>query len=308
MFFKIIDKSFDRIRYFLSLITFIFITLSILFFIYWLIYSANIPLPEWFTAFFWAIIDFFAFSIKQTPLYKELMPVLPVLTCGVFIILTYFLNCLMLFLSNYHKSYLKKVENYKRNLENTINKTLHNDFLNELRQTRYLLAKIKISAIKQESYLLDTDDIDISKIENSIQQQILNSIDCMFIEKKGLSNNSVYFLLTDFNNAQTFFTTLINKSTEFIVAQINQKLKISFSCCVDVFNDISQLQEASDSIDKIFKLKIINKITVTPRFKVYYDNLRPEDYHFTLVGEYNISDDSSVIKNMMIYSIVRKEN
>ena len=64
MLFKAIDKFFDKIKYLLSLIIFVLIAMATLFFIYWLLFSAKIAMPEWFNRFAWSNIDFWAQVIK----------------------------------------------------------------------------------------------------------------------------------------------------------------------------------------------------------------------------------------------------
>ena len=160
---RFIDKFFEEIKYMITLIVFFNISMAVLLFIYWLVFSAKLTLPYWLELFVWNMIDFWAQGIKDTPMYQEITPILPVLISGVFVILTYFLNCLIVFLESNHEKFNKKVDDYKQHLAKKINEELHHDFINELKKNNYMLLKIKIVAIRHTSYLSEyTDEQDVN--------------------------------------------------------------------------------------------------------------------------------------------------
>lgn len=53
-------------------------------------------------------------------------------------------------------------------------------------------------------------------------------------------------------------------------------------------------------------LKIRNKMVVSPRYKVYFENIYPNAFTFEVMGEYNLSKDDASKKDVMVYSIRRK--
>ena len=147
MFFRTIDKFFVQIKYLISFVTFIFIAMASLLFIYWLLYCAKITLPDPFVSFMWATIEFVSFGFKNTKAYAEITDILPALASGVFIIFTYLANCIMLFLDNNHQRFQNSVKVYKKNIEQKINRELHDSFINDLKKTSYMLVKIKVDVI-----------------------------------------------------------------------------------------------------------------------------------------------------------------
>lgn len=308
MFFRAIDKFFYQLKQFLSVLIFLLIALATLFFVYWLIFSAKIPLPEWLNSFMWSIIDFFAMSFKSTPLYNELLPALPVYTCGIFIIMTYIANCIMVFLENNHTAFKNSVNNYKINLEKTINRELHKDFIKELKRTTFMLSKIKIEAAKQESYLTSgiENAFDADALEGFIQKQILSNLNSDLILKKGITNGSVYFVITDFARAKDFLTELVSVSSRLIKEHLEPKVDINFYCGIEVFNDLQEMQEIDSYVDRLLNLKIKNKMAVSPRYKVYFENIYPNEFTFEVMGEYNLSKTDDVKKDVMVYSVRRK--
>ena len=308
MFFKAIDKFFYQLRQLLSVVIFILIALSCIYFIYWLIFNANVKLPDFLTAVLWSVIDFFAMSIKHKPLYNDMLPVLPIMTCGIFILLTYIANCLMILLENNHRFFRNCVDAYKDNLAKTINAELHNDFINELKRTAYMLVKIRISAVHHTSYLTAVTDgnINTQEIEKSVERQILETMDSKLIDNKGMDDRCVYFLLTNFSESKRFLSDLVSRSSTLIKKQIRPKLDINFYCAVDLFNDLSEFTEKSNYLNKVLNLKIENKIAATPRTKVYFENILPSEYQFGVQGEYNLSSNPDKAKNVMIYSMRRK--
>lgn len=308
MFFKAIDKFFYQIKQFVSMVIFLLIALASFFFVYWLLFSAKVNMPEWLNTFAWAITDYFAGSLKGTAQYKELVPVLSVLTSGIFIILTYVCNCIMLFLENNHKKFVAGVENYKTNIEKQINHELHSDFLSELRKASYLLVKIKIIVNKHKSYLtaMTDDATSVEDFELKLHKQIMNSMNSNLIVKKGLTSGSVYFVIEDLKNSKLFFEELVSKATPIIKEALKPKLNISFYSGAELFNTSAEMQRTSFYIEKILSLKISNRIVAAPKFKIYYENLYPNDYIFSVVGEYNMSLIDGKIDNVMMHSFKRK--
>lgn len=308
MFFRALDKFFIQIKQFLSIVAFVFIALATFYFIYWLIVSAKIVLPDWLNSFAWSIIDFLAFAIKGKPAYQSNIPVLPVYTSGVFILLTYLTNCLMDFLDNNHRQFKNYVNVYKSNIEKQINVKLHDDFLKELKKVSYMGIKMRVDVVKHESYLTaGTDEnIDTDALQKEIQTKILSSVTSPYIQSKAISNNSVSLLLNDFDNAQDVIAELVAKSAGIINQKISSKLDIVFYCGIELFNDMSEFEATSKYLDKILSLKIRNKVAVTPKFKVFFENIFPNAYYFDTTGEYNVSNNPDVVKNVMFYSVRRK--
>lgn len=305
---RLIDKFFEQLKYATSVVSFVFISLSILFFVYWLIYSANIGLPDWFNLFIWSVIDFLARDIKDTNFYDEVKQILPVFASGVFVLATYFANCFMVFIESNHKHFDESVENYKRKLAKTINEELHSDYINTLKKTSYMLIKLRITAIKQESYI-DTSnetDIDTEKVISEIYSAMLSALNDYNVKQKGLAENSLYFLLSDFTHSKEFLTSLVSTATENIKLQLRPKLDISFYCAVHLFDTLSELTEAQNYLNKILNTKIKNKIVVTPKVKLYFDELAPSLFQFDVVGEYSLNDDCSDSKVVKLYSLKRK--
>ena len=308
MFFRLIDKFFDKIKYLLIIITFILILLASYMFIYWLLFSAKVPLPEWLSVFSWGVIDMCAFGFKNTPLYKEIIPILPVLASGVFIIATYLINCLYSFLESNHRKYQACVENYKEHLASNINKELHNDFIKDLKRTAYMLVKIKIVVKYQKSYLTAMTDtpVDENALAKKIENEILASVNSPAIQKKGMQNDTATYLITNFEQAHDFFVELVNQSSRLISKEIKPKVDIGFYCAAQLFNDLSEASATASYVDRMIDMKITNKIVVTPRFKVYFENIFPDSFYFSVQGEYNLSEDPDLVKNIMIYSIKKK--
>lgn len=308
MFFKIIDKLFNNFKQVISIISFFLIGLATYFFIYWLLYSANIPLPQLITDFSWAIIDLFAFPLKSKPIYTELVPTLPVVTCAIFIFFTYFLNCLISFIES-NQNLVKDISVKNRiALEKKINTQLHKSFIDELNQYKYAMVKIKIVATQQESYLnsLNTEPVDTIGLAKKIENSILESFNSEFVVKKGTDENSLFFIINDLKNLKNVVTQLVLVSTQFINKELRPKLSIDFYCGVDIATDNLQFPNIAGYLDRVINLKIRNKILVSPRFKVYFENVLPDEYHFNMAGEYNLSEDPLLVKEVTLYHITRK--
>lgn len=308
MFFRAIDKFFVQLKYLISIIIFILIAMASLLFVYWLLYSAKIVLPDFVEGFMWAIIDFFAQGVKGSKLYDEITPILPVLASGVFIILTYVCNCLMVFLENNHIRFQNCVQNYKQKLERTINKELHDSFIEDLKKNAYMLVKIKLDIEKQTSYLTANVDseVDVDYIEKQILSSILSFIPPELIAKKGMSGDSIYFLIADFDKSREFFSILVSKAARCINDFIKPKLKISFFAGAEVFDNLAEFDKKSTYVDKLLSLKVTNKIVASPKFKLLFENLYSDYFLFNVLGEYNLSDNPSRSSYVMMYSLHRK--
>lgn len=308
MHFKSIDKFFDEIKNVISIIIFVFIAMAILMFFYWFAYCGKVVMPDWLNNFVWNVINFFAQGYKDTPAYKDNLEILPVLTSVIFGVLTYLANCLLVFLENNHKKYKQSVIDYKKNLEKTINNELHKDFVKELKRTSFMLVKIKIVVEKHTSYLTAMTDEDMNPegLEKEIEKYILASVKSGLLHSKGKTENSVYFLLANLDNSKEFFAELVTKSSELIKSHLRPKMNIGFYCGAELFNDLGELDEKSAYLDRVLNLKIPNKIVVTPRFRIYFDNIAKNIYDFNVLGEYNLSADVDIVQNTMLYSLQRK--
>ncbi len=306
---KFVDNFFDEIKYTVSLITFFNIAMAILFFIYWLVFSARLTMPEWLELYIWNIINFFAFAIKDTPLYDEIIQILPVLVSGIFVVITYFFNCFVVFLESNHEKFNKKVENYNRDVTKKVNEELQRDFIAELKKNNYMLVKIKIAAIMHSSYLTAMTDVEVdtAKLEEKLHKAILESMNEPYIEDKGISAGSLYFLLNDVSLSKDFIINLVTNSSRLIKPEIVPKLEVAFYCAVDIFDNLKDLQDKNDYLDKIINIKIKNKIIATPKFKLYFENIHPSLYSFDVMGQYNIeAKQGSKISSVMIYALRRK--
>ena len=312
MFYKIakcLDNFFEEIKYMTTLIVFFCISMAVLFFIYWLVFSARLTMPYWLELFIWNIIDFWAQGIKGTPLYQEIIPILPVLVSGIFVVITYFLNCFIVFLEANHEHLNKKVDDYKHELAKKINEELHHDFISELKKNTHMILKIKIAATMNSSYLTALNDvqIDTAKLQEKLQNAILESMNETYIESKGISNGALYFLLKDISRSKDFIVNLVTNSSRIIKPEIVPKLEIAFYCAVDLIDNIADVAAREAYLDRVLNIKIKNKIIATPKFKIYFDTLLPSAYHFDTLGQYNIElTQDGKLSSVMIYALRRK--
>lgn len=308
MYFKNIDKFFNVLKQLISIISFVFIALASYFFIYWLLYNGNVPLPDAFTTCSWQIIDAFTFGLKRLPIYSELLPVLPVLVSVIFIVVTYILNCLIEIIESNRIFVKKQIDNKRIKLEKKINTELHKDFLNELKLYKFMLVKMKVIAEKQESYLtaLNENNTDTVVLASSIQKNVYFSVNSPYIKQKTFDNGTLSFLIEDFEHSKDFISELVGKSVSIINKELCPKVDISFYCGAELFHNVDEYDATVKHLDKILNLKIKNRISVTPKFKVYFENLLPDEYIFDMTGEYNLSDNPDVIKNITLHSIRRK--
>lgn len=308
MFFKSFDKIFDDIKHIISIVSFVFISMAILMLLYWFAFCAKLSMPSWLNSFVWAVIDFFAQSFKNTPSYRENIEILPVLTSVIFGVLTYIANCLLVFFDNYQKSYRKSVDNYKEKLAKTINKELHKDFVNELKKNTYMLVKIKVVAEQHVSYLTAMTDTEVNsrELEKEIEKLILESVQSNIVYKKGEADGSVYFVISSINDSKEFLTELVEQSSKLIKNYLRPKLKIGFYCGAALLNKIEDIDSKAVYLNRIIDLKIPNKIVVTPRFKLYFDNIQPNAYNFLVLGEYNLSGNPENRQDTMLYALQRK--
>ena len=307
---KFLDKFFEEIKYMITIVVFFNIAMAVLFFIYWLVFCARLTVPYWLELFIWNVIDFWAQGIKHTPLYNEITTILPVLVSGIFVVITYILNCFIVFLEGNHERLNKKVDDYKRKIEKKINEELHHDFIKELKKNNYMLLKIKIAATLHTSYLTAMTDvqIDTAKLEEKIQKAILDSMNEPYIQDKALSNGSLYFFLNDVSVSKDFIVNLVTVSSRLIKPELVPKLDVAFYCAVDLLENPSDLKVRAEYLDRVLNIKIKNKIIATPKFKLYFETIYPGVYQFDVMGQYYIEspDANGKLDSVMVYSLRRK--
>ena len=69
-----------------------------------------------------------------------------------------------------------------------------------------------------------------------------------------------------------------------------------------------QLAEEFAFIKKLHNTKIKNKVLVSPKFKMYFDEMFPKMYQFDVVGQYNFAPEGTEVKNVMVYALRRNKN
>ena len=308
MFFKVIDKFFVQIKQIVSFVVMILIALSALTFLYWILKSANVILPAWLENLVTYLCNVFTVAHISPQRSREIQDILPVITSIIIGVITYLANCLMVLLERHHKKYHQAVDKYKNFVQNNVNKQLENDFYSELRKSKLMLVKVKVIAEQKVSYLtaLTDEKYDTDSISNQIQESILASISTKCVFQKGKANDSVYFLLNDLGNAKDFFTDIVEISTKVINQNMKPKLDIAFYCGCELLNDTTEVRVQEKYISRMFGLKLANKIIVTNKFKVFYENLYNDLFSFSVQGEYNLNGPTDEIKNTMLYTLQRK--
>ncbi len=304
--FRTIDSIFNQAKKIISGCMFVTLIMSVLFFLYWLITSMKIVLPGFINGFFLFWINIVNNAIKETSFYKSVTMLLPLIVSVIFIVLTYLLNCVMVYVEQCHSDYKKYVENYKANLEKTINMQLRRNFINELSRTNYFLTKMRLQVKTLNSYLHEPlPEEECKKIEDTILRSILNAMGQPYVINKGMDGNSIYFICNDMRLASEFYTHFVAKSIAYINKHIQEKISINFYCAVDVFDFENEIKFKLMELDKILDLRVRNKILVSPRFKVYYQELYPGYFVFKLLGEYNFSKTSYRSQFVNIYTLHR---
>lgn len=306
--FKTIDSLFLHIKKLITIFVFISLTLSIVYFIYWLIVSMKIILPDFINNILLIPINMIGSQIKNAPEFKDVLFLLPVAVSLLFIILTYLLNCVLQYVETSHKNYLKFVDDYKANLETKINTQLKKNFVQELSKTGYYAAKIKIEVESPQSYLKESLSKDEQiALENKIITEISDSMNYDSIIKKGIAADSAYFICSEPKNAADFFTSFVNRTVKIINKNLQEHVKINFYCAIDVFDTQYEANFKLIELDKIINLKIKNKILVAPRFKTYFKELYPGYFTFKLLGEYNFSKNNFKSNYINIYTLHRSK-
>lgn len=307
MHYKNICNIIDIFKYILSLLIFLFIALSFYFFIYWLLYSADVPLPSIVADFSWTILNKLSHSLVNNPNFGEIKPTLPVLACCFFVVIAYIINGIISCLDVLSQKIADNAANQRKILERKINSELKKAFIEELEVSNYVLVKFRVDAVEQTSYLSEfNNSIDVEALNKRLNTEIAESVLQTYVIKKFNNSNAIDFIISDFEHLKDFLVSLTQTSTTIINKAISSKLNVNFYCCIDLMNNISNFALTSDKLDKLLDLKIKNRIIVTPKFKIYYENIYPIDYKFVLIGEYNVLSDSGKNENTMLYTILRK--
>ena len=304
--FRTIDSLFEQAKKIISGCMFLTLIMSVMFFLYWLIISMRITLPAFINGFFLFWINLVSNAFKDVYFYKNITMLLPLVVSVMFIVLTYLLNCVMVYIEQSHSNYKKYVENYKQNLEKTINMQLRRNFINELTRTNYFLTKMRLQIKTLNSYLHEPlPEEDCRNLEDRILRSILNAMNHPYIINKGMDGNNIYFVCNDMRLAAEFYTHFVAKSIAYINKYMQEKISINFYCAVDVFDFENEIKFKLLELNKILDLSIRNKILVSPRFKVYYQELYPGYFVFKLLGEYNFSKTSYRSQYVNIYTLHR---
>lgn len=290
----------------ISAVIFIFLIIAVSFFLYWLITSMNIILPNFINDFFQYGISLIGSGFIDSDLYKNITMLLPLVVSIIFILLTYISNCILLYVEQSHKKFQKYVTDYKNNLEKTINQQLKRNFINELTKTNFFVTKMKIEVKTLNSYLhTPLPEEECRKLEATILTSIFKAMNQSYIIKKELEQDGIYFICADMRLSSEFYAEFVSKAVTYINKYMLDKVSINFYCSVDVFDNECEEKLKLAEMDKILALKVRNKILVSPRFKVYFQELYPGYFIFKLLGEYNFSETTYKSQYVNIYTLHR---
>lgn len=304
--FRTIDNLFLQAKKIVTVFIFIFLIISVLFFLYWLIVSMKIVLPDFINVLFMGLINMIAIAIKDSPLYKNVEVLLPLVVSMLFIVLTYLFNCILAYLEDAHKKFGKYVNNYKMNLEVTINKQLQKNYIDELNKTKFFMTMVKIEVKNLNSYLHEpVPEEEIKALENKILSSLCKLMNLPCIMSKVHSDENVLFICNDLRMASEFYANIVQKTVALINKNMMEKISINFFCAVDVFDNENEINFKTAEIKKITDLRIRNKILVSPRFKVFYQEMYPGYFIFKLLGEYNFSKTAYKSQYVNIYTLHR---
>ena len=308
MIFKIIDICFSKLKILISLVNFFIIVLSIFMLIYWLFVVANVSVSGFLSYFANNIINFFSVIIPDKTKVSDISQITPVFVSIILCVIAYLVNYLITFVDNCHNKYKNYVESYKKHLEYKINTQLHKDFLSELKKTNLLLLKFKVTVTKKSSYLADfeCEQINPDEIQENIMKSLYQSIKSSDIVEKGFDRGAMYIVSSKIENSKDLFTLIVSQVSDLMKQNYNQNLKITFSCVAELLENLNNCAIVQNLLSKILSLNIFDKLVATPKFKLYFDNLLPNVYNFTVVGDYNLSQDITITENIVLYSLTKK--
>ena len=304
---KISNETFLKIKKTINFLVCLCIIMSVLFFGYWLVISMHIVIPPFLNSFFMFFNSIVESFIKGTAVYEKLVILIPIIVSFMFIILTYALNCLATYVENLHKQYLDYQTKQKKLLEQTINEQLKQAFIKELAGSNYMMIKLKLKAVEEESYLHKYDTpVDIEKITTKMHNEIMQKTAAPYILEKGFDNNHLYFIAVSPGQAQEIFKTLVDTSIDVIGKNMTERMSVSFFCGADLYDSQQEVQEKKNILERMLELGLKNRIIVSSRFKTYFSELYPEYFTFKNAGEYNLVGSTYKSAYSQVYTIQRK--
>ena len=267
----------------------------------------QIVIPPFINAFFMFFNNIVEGLIKGAPVYDKLVILIPIIVSFIFIVMTYALNCLSTYIETTHKQYLEYQARQKKLLEQTINNQLKQAFITEISRSNYLLIKLKIEAIEQESYLYRGDEIDIEGVTKGVVSEILEKTSSPYFTDKGLDCKHIYFMSTSPAHASDMFKLIVDNSIDAINKNISERVVISFFCGAELYDNESETPEKMAILERILSLGLKNRIIVPGRFKTYFSELYPDHFTFKNAGEYNLLGTSYKSAYTSVYALQRKK-
>ena len=302
------NEYFFRLKKTINVLVCISLFMSVLFLVYWLIISMHIVIPPFVNAFFMFFNSIVESFIKDSPVYHQLVVLIPIIVSFIFIVLTYALNCLSTYVETMHKQYIEYQNKQKKLLEQTINNQLKQAFITELSNSNYILIKLKIEVTEQESYLHQFDDkLNVDEITCKICGEILEKTTSPYITDKGLDCKHIYFITTAPAHASEVFKQIVDNSIDAIGKNATDRAGVSFYCGAVIYDTEQETPEKLATLERILSLGLKNRIIVPGRFKTYFSELYPDFFTFKNAGEYNLIGTSYKSAYTSVYSLQRKK-
>lgn len=285
---KIFKLTYDLLRF----IQICLIFLSLFVIAYWFLSIAGTPIIQPVAPFFEGIKNLVhLFYNRPVAIDKAVLDFSLIVAAIIFLLFVLGIKFVIEFIEIAEEKYDVVYKTYKKHTEKVFNAQLEKEYLEQEARNNKTIALVKFKASGASSDA-DTEG-KVKEILFDFFEILDEDIDC----KKEITENTIFLYFNDYNNIDRFVTSLETILKGIKAKYYEDKWQVNYNIGIDVYAEAQEIEAKKDSLKKLVKIGLDNKIACLATFKHRYLMTKVTKYTFVEEGYYNI------IKNDEVFSL-----
>lgn len=293
---KIFKLTYDLLRF----IQICLIFLSLFVIIYWFLSIAGAPIIQPVAPFFEGIRNLVhLFYNRPVSIDKAVLDFSLIVAAIIFLLFVLGIKFVIEFIEIAEEKYDVVYKTYKKHAEKVFNAQLEKEYLEQEAKNNKTIALVKFKAsgpssgnLYGEETKVDTDG-KVKEILFDFFEILDEDIDC----KKEVTENTIFLYFNDYKNIDRFVTSLETILKGIKAKYYEDKWQVNYNIGIDVYAEAQEIEVKKESLKKLVKIGLDNKIACLATFKHRYLMTKVTKYTFVEEGYYNI------IKNDEVFSL-----
>lgn len=172
-----------------------------------------------------------------------------------------------------------------------------------------LLLAPQVSKMNRRQNDTDLTFQEVQEWKQRITKKLLESLQYSKPSQKGFYRKNLFLLYNDFFYINELIQHIKPTLAPIIKEYEKYGITIKFCIVLSVLSSSSaSIEKELDLMDIILSLNFYNKVMLTQRFKLTYENMNKQPYNMKFKGEYNLSKNLTITNNQPLYVLEDQNN